>query len=116
MIPPIPIDCFELKLNFGNFRSNAGLILLSGLQKKPNSRSVSSLDLCGRMRIVLGVFRTTVMNAASFVLRSEMVHGSDGVEHYRLTCNTGPCTPFGMSFHPIAKNLPCPSALTRTLG
>jgi hypothetical protein len=35
-----------------------------------------------------------------FRVAVEKVHGSDGVEHYVLRANTGPCTPFGMSsFH-----------------
>ena len=35
-----------------------------------------------------------------FRVAVEKVHGSDGVEHYVLRENTGPCTPFGMSsFH-----------------
>jgi hypothetical protein len=35
-----------------------------------------------------------------FRVAVEEVHGSDGVEHYVLRANTGPCTPFGMSsFH-----------------
>jgi hypothetical protein len=38
-----------------------------------------------------------------FRVATEEVHGSDGVEHYVLRANTGPCTPFGMSSSPRKK-------------
>jgi len=100
LLPPIPQVGFERKFNLGNFRSKT-LVADPRVRTAKTKQVVQSVLLISAAACIpYWLLSYDGDERKVFRVAVEEVHSSDGIEHYVLRANTGPCTPFGISsFH-----------------